>query len=202
MRQLLLTLLFGMPDLINILGVVYVMLYVFSIAGMTLFSGMEHLPFPQGETGYDHHSNFDNIYRSMQTVFQLLTGDAWAGFYLDAREVRFPADKYQLSPAWVTLYFVFFLCTMLMLTSVFVAIIVKNYSIQRSLSIDQETVANFSDVWLRYDAKVTGYISVFNLGRLIGDLGPPLSPVHPFPRRLLRHRRRKEKSGWFYDDEI
>ena len=63
---------------------------------------------------------------------------------------------------------------MLMLTSVFVAIIVKNYSIQRSLSIDQETVANFSDVWLRYDAKVTGYISVFNLGRLIGDLGPPL----------------------------
>jgi len=45
---------------------------------------------------------------------------------------------------------------MLMLTSVFVAIIVKNYSIQRSLSIDQETVANFSDVWLRYDAKVTG----------------------------------------------
>ena len=145
---------------------------------MTLFSGMEHLPFPQvspglnpnpnpnpnpspkpfpqGETGYDHHSNFDNIYRSMQTVFQLLTGDAWAGFYLDAREVRFPADKYQLSPAWVTLYFVFFLCTMLMLTSVFVAIIVKNYSIQRSLSIDQETVANFSDVWLRYDAKVTG----------------------------------------------
>ena len=79
---------------------------------MTLFSGMEHLPFPQGETGYDHHSNFDNIYRSMQTVFQLLTGDAWAGFYLDAREVRFPADKYQLSPAWVTLYFVFFLCTM------------------------------------------------------------------------------------------
>ena len=50
----------------------------------------------------------------MQTVFQLLTGDAWAGFYLDAREVRFPADKYQLSPAWVTLYFVFFLCTMRM----------------------------------------------------------------------------------------
>ena len=38
MRQLLLTLLFGMPDLINILGVVYVMLYVFSIAGMTRFS--------------------------------------------------------------------------------------------------------------------------------------------------------------------
>ena len=37
-RQLLLTLLFGMPDLINILGVVYVMLYVFSIAGMTRFS--------------------------------------------------------------------------------------------------------------------------------------------------------------------
>ena len=88
--------------------------------------------------------------------FQLLTGDAWAGFYLDAREVRFPPDKYQLSATWVSLYFVVFMCTMLMLTSVFVAIIVKNYSIQRSLSIDQETVANYSDVWLRYDAKVAG----------------------------------------------
>jgi hypothetical protein len=60
-----------MPDLINILGVVYVMLYVFSIAGMTLFSGMALLPFPQDGTGYDHHSNFDNIYRAMQTVFQV-----------------------------------------------------------------------------------------------------------------------------------
>jgi hypothetical protein len=90
------------------------------------------------------------------TPFQLLTGDAWAGFYLDAREVRFPPDKYQLSATWVSLYFVVFMCTMLMLTSVFVAIIVKNYSIQRSLSIDQETVANYSDVWLRYDAKVAG----------------------------------------------
>ena len=25
----------------------------------------------------------------MQTVFQLLTGDSWSGFYLDAREVRY-----------------------------------------------------------------------------------------------------------------
>ena len=87
-RQLLLTLLFGMPDLINILGVVYVVMYVFSIAGMTIFSGMILKPFPQGGPGYDHHANFNNIYLSMQTVFQLLTGDSWSGFYLDAREVR------------------------------------------------------------------------------------------------------------------
>jgi hypothetical protein len=148
-------------------------------------------PFPQGGPGYDHHANFNNIYLSMQTVFQLLTGDSWSGFYLDAREVRYPADKYQLSEGWVNLYFIVFMFTMLILTSVFVAIIIKNYSIQRSLSIDQETVALFSNVWLRYDAKVTGYISVFNLGRLIGDLGHPLSPVYEPPGKLLRHRRGK-----------
>lgn len=176
----------------------YVAIYVFSIAGMTLFSGMEL----SLEVGVDHHTNFNNIYVSMQTVFQLVTGDAWSGFYLDALEVRYPSDKVGLSENWVHAYFIIFMFTMLILTAVFVAIIIKNYSIQRSLSIDQETVALFSNVWLRYDAKVSGYISVFNLGRLIGDLGSPLSPMYEPPSRLVRHRKRKEKQGVIYDPEI
>ena len=125
-----------MPDLINIIGVMYVVMYCFAIAGMTLFSDMI-LNDSGGGPSVNHHTNFNNIYVAMQTVFQLVTGDSWSGVYLDTREVRYPADKYQLSASWVNVYFIAIMFTMLILTAVFVAIIIKNYSIQRSLTIDQ-----------------------------------------------------------------
>ena len=171
-RQLLLTVLFGLPDLVNISCVFYVFIYVCSVLGMTLFSGMEL----SGE-GVDQHANFNNIYISMQTVFRFVTGDAWSVFYLDALEVRarglaraarahnpssrrrtrstreagprsrraawqmrYPPTVSRLSPAWVHAYFMFFMLFSLILTAIFVAIIIKNYSIQRDLAIDQETV--------------------------------------------------------------
>jgi hypothetical protein len=176
-RMLTLTLKFGAPALLNITLVLFIMLYIFAMLGMTLFGG---ILWSDGAS-ISKHANFDTVWMSLQTVFRLATGDSWSGFYLDAEaaaeEGRYRDYVVPVDSRYVHAYIVIFMFVSLILVSVFIAVILEYYAIQSALVISEVEVNIFAQKWAKYDPSNTAYLPVWRLGELMVELGPPLSPV-------------------------
>jgi hypothetical protein len=157
--------------------VLFIVMYIFAMLGMTLFGGIEW----EDGAAISKHANFDTAWMSMQTVFRLATGDSWSGFYLDAdaaaEDGRYIDYVVPVNARYVHAYIVIFMFASLILVSVFIAIVLEYYAIQSALVISEMEVNVFSRIWSRYDPMNTSFIPVWRLGQLLIDLGPPLCPV-------------------------
>ena len=71
-RLVLNTLLFALPALGNITLLMYIVMYVFAMIGMTLFAGMLY----SGNCAVSKHANFDEIYLSILSLYRFATGAA------------------------------------------------------------------------------------------------------------------------------
>jgi len=175
LRLIFLTVQLGTPALLNISALLYVILYVFAMLGMTLFGG-----FIQGDgCEFSIHAHFDTIFAAFETVFRLATGDSWSCLYLDAQRLEYPSHIDTPNIFFVHFYFILVMLGSLLLISVFVGIIMEYYGIQSTLIVTQTTAEQFNLAWNKFDRKNTSYMPVDQMGRLILALGEPLSPLPP-----------------------
>lgn len=175
LRMIFMTVQLGTPALLNISALLYVILYVFAMLGMTLFGG-----FIQGDgCAFSIHAHFDTIFAAFETVFRLATGDSWSCLYLDAQRLEYPSDIDTPNIFFVHFYFILVMLASLLLISVFVGIIMEYYGIQSTLIVTQTTAEQFNMAWNKFDRQNTSYIPVDQMGRLILALGAPLSPLPP-----------------------
>ena len=191
LRMIANTVMLGMPALLNISALLYVILFVFAMLGMTLFGGMVQAD----DCRFSIHAHFDTIFAGYETVFRLATGDSWSCLYLDAQRLEFPEDIDTPHIFWVHAYFIVFMLTSLLLLSVFVGIVMEYYGIQASLIVTQRTAEIYNERWNTFDRKNTSYISVDQIGRLILSLGDPLSPLPPHRAPLVKGEKKDGKKG-------
>ena len=77
LRTLLKTLFMSMSNIINTAALLTLILFTFSVAGMSLFGSV-----PEGEF-IDHNVNFKSFYIAMMTLFRASTGESWNGIMHD-----------------------------------------------------------------------------------------------------------------------
>jgi len=77
LRTLLKTLFMSMSNIINTAALLTLILFTFSVAGMSLFGSV-----PDGDF-IDHNVNFKSFYIAMMTLFRASTGESWNGIMHD-----------------------------------------------------------------------------------------------------------------------
>lgn len=71
------TLFYSLPGFFNVAGVMFLVLYIYAIAGMALFGDDTVYPVPGNY--YNDHANFSNFGSSMLLLFRMTTGESWNG---------------------------------------------------------------------------------------------------------------------------
>ncbi|KXZ52368.1 hypothetical protein GPECTOR_9g412 [Gonium pectorale] len=77
LQRLLVTLLYSLPALGNVGGVMLLFFFCFSVIGMNLFGGIKFGDF------LNRHANFNNFPNAMLLLFRMITGESWNGIMHD-----------------------------------------------------------------------------------------------------------------------
>ncbi|XP_070193049.1 muscle calcium channel subunit alpha-1-like isoform X2 [Littorina saxatilis] len=127
LRNLVASLLNSMRSIASLLLLLFLFIVIFALLGMQLFGG--RFNFEGGETP---RSNFDTFWKSLLTVFQILTGEDWNMVMYDG--IRAYGGVGNIGVI-VCLYFVvLFICGNYILLNVFLAIAVDNLADAQSLT--------------------------------------------------------------------
>ena len=136
LSQLFKTLVSSIPSLVNVGTLLLLLLFIYAVAGMTLFSDVV-----KGEF-LNEHANFENFYYSMITLFRCATGESWNGLLHDCMK-----EQQGIS----VIFFVSFnIVATLVFLNIFIAVILENFAsfgIQQKFEmyIKPEDLGNFME---------------------------------------------------------
>lgn len=179
-RRLLVALVISLPALFNIGALLFLILFIYAIIGMSNFG------YVKKQDALNDIVNFETFGNSMLVLFRLATSAGW-NEVLDALMVKPPqCDPYynnlpngNCGNTWVAVvYFVtFILITYLIIVNMYIAVILENFNQaheQEEIGITDEDIEMFYAVWQLYDPLATQFIQFEKLPYFIANLGPPL----------------------------
>lgn len=76
-QRLLKTLKQSIPPFLNVGALLFLLYFVYGVAGMSLFGKLKHGEF------INEHANFEDFYNSVITLFRASTGESWNGLMFD-----------------------------------------------------------------------------------------------------------------------
>ena len=183
LKKIFLTFIVTMPSLANVGFLLVLLLYIFSILGMFLFSEVKL------QNNLDRHANFQNFMNAFLTMLRCATGEAWNYIMDDCarrRSIIFDCDENftfedYINNGFVTkgcgmahgAYIFFFLFTLLItmiFLNLFIAIILEsfeNVNTQEDLKIQDSDLELFQKVWMDFDPKGTGFIEIKDFDQFI-----------------------------------
>ena len=181
-RTLLFSLAVSMPALFNIGLLLFLVMFIFSIFGMSFFMNVKHT------AGIDDLFNFETFFRSMICLFQISTSAGWNGA-LDGLMNDQPPDCNNTSTedkpngdcgsAGMAILFLvtYLIMSFLVVINMYIAVILENFSqatedVQQGLT--QDDFDMYYEVWERYDEKATQYIPLELLSEFVDSLEEPL----------------------------
>jgi len=165
-RRLLETLVYTLPSLCNVVVLLTLILFVFTVLGMSFFGDV---PLGQGYYGlYNHHANFRQFHVGIFLLFRMSTGESWNGVMHDVMEV-YPQ-------AWI-----YFTCYMLfgsyLMFNLVIAILLEEFSsaaAQEQHLVTPDMIEEFAIAWGDLDPKATHFITCDVLPMLLKRVSPPL----------------------------
>lgn len=166
----------------NIGALIFLVIFIYAILGINLFSSIETTP-----EAYTDFSDFPN---ALLTLILCSTGQKWSFYmfeYAISKKDCIPYPNYAdiekygnkgCGTKWAYPYFIsFVLLVPMMIINLFVAIVIEGYVISESEHesiINQKHIEELINKWSEYDPKGTGFISYENMTLLLYDLYPPI----------------------------
>eukprot|EP00002_Diphylleia_rotans_P018406 TRINITY_DN3563_c0_g1_i4.p1 TRINITY_DN3563_c0_g1~~TRINITY_DN3563_c0_g1_i4.p1 ORF type:complete len:1670 (+),score=301.84 TRINITY_DN3563_c0_g1_i4:113-5122(+) len=176
------TLVYSLPSLVNVAGLLLLVLFVFSIVGMSVFGEVAHVGF-----GINTHANFETFFRAIITLFRIMTFDNWSEIH-EGCSVQPPLCSQDLGncgePQVATIFFIFFgIFASFVILNIYVAVILENFqtaSLEDSALIKEEHIERFCQIWTSMAfASDPSLISTDKLEKLLRIIGPPLGANGP-----------------------
>ena len=178
-RRLLVALVISLPALFNIGALLFLILFIYAIIGMSNFG------YVKKQGALNDVVNFETFGNSMLVLFRLTTSAGW-NEVLDSLMMQENCDKTFKkipdticgNPIVAVIYFVtFILITYLIIVNMYIAVILENFNQaheQEEIGITDEDIEMFYAVWQLYDPLATQFIEFEKLPYFIANLGPPL----------------------------
>ena len=186
-RTLLFSLAVSLPALFNIGLLLFLVMFIYAIFGMSFFMHVKHTK------GLDDMFNFETFHRSMIILFQISTSAGWDGVLAGLINDRVPeCNNTQTeerpngdcgSSGLAIMYLVTYLIiSFLVVINMYIAVILENFSqatedVQQGLT--QDDFDMYYEVWERYDEKATEYIQLEKLCEFVDALEEPLRIAQP-----------------------
>lgn len=192
-RTLLFSLAVSMPALFNIGLLLFLVMFIYSIFGMSFFMHVKHTK------GIDDMFNFETFFRSMILLFQVSTSAGWdtvlAGL-MNEEDCNRTVRDYEVRPNGdcgssgeaVVFLVTYLVISFLVVINMYIAVILENFSqatedVQQGLT--QDDFDMYYEVWERFDENATQYILFSQLSDFVDALEDPLRLPKPNFYRLV-----------------
>eukprot|EP00064_Thunnus_orientalis_P016225 superscaffoldBa00003166_g16289 len=194
-RTLLFALLMSLPALFNIGLLLFLIMFIFSIFGMSNFA------YVKKEAGIDDIFNFETFGGSIICLFQITTSAGWDGLLLPMlnREppdcdpnVENPGTDVRGncgSPGMGMVFFcTYIIISFLVVVNMYIAIILENFNVAQEESGDalcEDDFEMFNETWEKFDLDGTQFIKYSQLSDFCDALLEPLRVAKPNRLRLI-----------------
>uniref|UniRef100_A0A8C1TZD3 Sodium channel protein n=1 Tax=Cyprinus carpio TaxID=7962 RepID=A0A8C1TZD3_CYPCA len=193
-RTLLFALMMSLPALFNIGLLLFLVMFIFSIFGMSNFAYVKR------ESGIDDMYNFETFGNSMICLFMITTSAGWDG--LLAPILNYPPDcdpnkenpgtsvKGNCGNPSVGIFFfvMYIIVSFLIVVNMYIAIILENFSVATEESADplcEDDFESFYEIWEKFDPTASQFITFAKLGDFADTLEHPLRVPKPNTIELI-----------------
>ncbi|XP_068023304.1 LOW QUALITY PROTEIN: sodium channel protein type 4 subunit alpha [Melanerpes formicivorus] len=194
-RTLLFALMMSLPALFNIGLLLFLVMFIYSIFGMSNFAYVKH------EAGIDDIFNFETFGNSMICLFQITTSAGWDGLLSPILNSGPPDCDPQLEHPGSPLrgdcgnpsVGIFFFCSyiiisFLIVVNMYIAIILENFSVateESSEPLCEDDFEMFYETWEKFDPDATQFIAYSTLSDFVDTLQEPLKIPKPNKIKLI-----------------
>ncbi|XP_054451359.1 sodium channel protein type 5 subunit alpha isoform X1 [Pteronotus mesoamericanus] len=187
-RTLLFALMMSLPALFNIGLLLFLVMFIYSIFGMSNFA------YVKWEAGIDDMFNFQTFANSMLCLFQITTSAGWDGLlspilntgppYCDPNLPNSNGSRGNCgSPAVGILFFTtYIIISFLIVVNMYIAIILENFSVATEEStepLSEDDFDMFYEIWEKFDPEATQFIEYSALSDFADALSEPLRIAKP-----------------------
>ncbi len=182
-RTLLFSLAVSLPALFNIGLLLFLVMFIYSIFGMSFFMKVEH------HAGIDDMFNFETFGRSMIILFQISTSAGWheaLGGLMNEEECE--PEHCGNAPLGIFFLVTYLVISFLVVINMYIAVILENFSqatedVQQGLT--QDDFDMYYEIWEKFDEEATEYIPLDKLTEFCDSLEEPLRLPEPNHYRLV-----------------
>uniref|UniRef100_A0A3Q3K196 Sodium channel protein n=1 Tax=Monopterus albus TaxID=43700 RepID=A0A3Q3K196_MONAL len=193
-RTLLFALMMSLPALFNIGLLLFLVMFIFSIFGMSNFGYVKH------GAGIDDLYNFETFGNSMIILFMITTSAGWDGLLLPI--LNYPPD---CDPLWenpgtpvtgdcgnpsvgIFFFVMYIIISFLIVVNMYIAIILENFSVATEESADplsEDDFETFYEIWEKFDPDASQFIAYAKLSDFADALEHPLRVPKPNTIELI-----------------
>jgi len=170
-RRLLQTLLFTLPAVLNVFMLLFLVIFIFTVLGMSFFGKNPYATAEDhGHYGlYNEHANFRYFHIGFFMLFRMTTGESWNGIMHDCM---------QQSGGMSSFFFVgFMIIATSLLLNLVIAILLDEFSSKvaaESSAITPEALDRFTKAWESFDLDASMKIKMKLLPEFLQQVGEPL----------------------------
>ncbi|XP_034241357.1 sodium channel protein para isoform X3 [Thrips palmi] len=190
-RTLLFALAMSLPALFNICLLLFLVMFIFAIFGMSFFMNVKD------KSGLDDVYNFKTFGQSMILLFQMSTSAGWDGVLdgiINEEECDKPNNEMGIagncgsSTIGITFLLSYLVISFLIVINMYIAVILENYSqatedVQEGLTDDDYDM--YYEIWQNFDPDGTQYIRYDQLSDFLDVLEPPLQIHKPNKYKIV-----------------
>ncbi|XP_061564644.1 sodium channel protein type 4 subunit alpha A [Cololabis saira] len=194
-RTLLFALMMSLPALFNIGLLLFLIMFIFSIFGMSNFA------YVKKQAGIDDVFNFETFGGSIICLFQITTSAGWDGLLLPMLNREYPDCDPNFenpgtdvkgncgNPGMSMMFFCsYIIISFLVVVNMYIAIILENFNVAQEESGDalcEEDFEMFNETWERFDLTGAMFIEYSQLSDFCDALQEPLKVAKPNKLRLI-----------------
>uniref|UniRef100_H0XBM7 Sodium channel protein n=1 Tax=Otolemur garnettii TaxID=30611 RepID=H0XBM7_OTOGA len=194
-RTLLFALMMSLPALFNIGLLLFLVMFIYSIFGMSSF------PHVRQEAGIDDMFNFQTFANSMLCLFQITTSAGWDGLlspilntgppYCDPNLPNSNGSRGNCgSPAVGIIFFTtYIIVSFLIVVNMYIAVILENFNVATEEStepLNEDDFDMFYETWEKFDPEATQFITYSALSDFADTLSGPLRIPKPNRNILMQ----------------
>lgn len=194
-RTLLFALMMSLPALFNIGLLLFLIMFIFSIFGMSNFA------YVKKEAGIDDMFNFETFGGSIVCLFEITTSAGWDGLLLPILNKEPPdCDPHFENPGTdvkgncgnpimgMMFFCSYIIISFLVVVNMYIAVILENFNVAQEESGDalcEEDFEMFNETWEKFDLEGTQFIHYSQLSDFCDALQEPLRVAKPNRLRLV-----------------
>uniref|UniRef100_UPI0037E93F19 sodium channel protein type 4 subunit alpha A n=1 Tax=Semicossyphus pulcher TaxID=241346 RepID=UPI0037E93F19 len=194
-RTLLFALMMSLPALFNIGLLLFLIMFIFSIFGMSNFA------YVKKESGIDDIFNFETFGGSIICLFEITTSAGWDGLLLPMLNKEYPDCDPNFenpgtdvkgncgNPGMSMMFFCgYIIVSFLVVVNMYIAIILENFNVAQEESGDalcEDDFEMFNETWEKFDVAGTQFIEYSRLSDFCDALQEPLRVAKPNRFRLI-----------------
>lgn len=194
-RTLLFALMMSLPALFNIGLLLFLIMFIFSIFGMSNFA------YVKKQAGIDDIFNFETFGGSIICLFEITTSAGWDGLLLPIMNSGPPDCDPNIenpgtdvrgncgNPGMGIMFFCsYIIMSFLVVVNMYIAIILENFNVAQEESGDplcEDDFDMFNETWEKFDVEGTQFIEYDRLFDFVDTLQDPLRVAKPNRLRLV-----------------